>query len=62
MKHIDIFTDPVDKIHYEGRAEIVNIMGEHYGHTGRMIKALVRFLDRPDCLHTRYIFIRGQYK
>mgnify|MGYP000107573536 CR=1 FL=1 len=53
---VDVFTDPQTKRHYEGRATVRNILGEHFGHFGVMRKVEVSFNDNPTVSYCRYFW------
>jgi len=55
----DIFTDPITKIHYEGRARIMKTISECKFKEGKLSYCMVRFNDAPTFIHKRYIYKRS---
>lgn len=53
---IDVYTDPIEKRHYEGKARILNILGQYRNANGIMTKADVKFEHEPNNSYVRYIW------
>jgi len=58
-KLINIFIDPIEKLHFEGSAHLVSKIAEHKLVNGIMELWHVRFIDKPECSYERYIFTRS---